>query len=198
MKRSAIRKNLPLIITGVIALVVVSAAAYVHFHRPKKTVDTVPSTNSTNNSPANTANHPGAGTAGVNNTGTTPGPSEPPATPPPATRPPSSTGLAIPTGQLLSKHTISLSGVDQSNNPSEVSTCATASGANCTIRLTGPNGSIKYAVDQPISADGQGNVAINWNAKDRGLTSGKWKVEAVASGGNQTAVSEPDYLTVNP
>lgn len=193
MKKSALRKNLPLIITGLVALGVVAAAAYVHFNRPssQNLADTVPSS------------HPGAGAAGTtqpssssgsnSSNGSSPAPSPTPATDPQY----NSSTLAKPTGQLLSNHTISLGATDPSMAPSESSTCVTVPGATCTIRLTGPDGTIKYVADQPVTVNDQGGANFDWNAKTRGLTAGKWKVEAVAEKDGQTATSNADYLTVN-
>lgn len=111
----------------------------------------------------------------------------------------SANSIPKPTGQLLSKHTVSLSSVAGETSPDEESTCQSVSGATCEIKLTGPNGMVKYVGRKSMQDQNNGNsIAIyNWNAKDLGLTAGRWKVEALASYGGATATSDPDYLRVN-
>jgi cytoskeletal protein RodZ len=188
-------KNVPLIVTGVVALGLGLAAAYVHFYRPGNRLTTNTPSGANTNTAAPTNDHPGAGTAGQ--TPASPG-STTKQSPAPTDPQYNSSTLAKPGGQLLSNHHISLTGTTDSTKPTESSTCTTVTGATCTIRLTGPNGTVKYATDSPVAVNGQGVVTFEWNAQTRGLTVGQWKVEAVAAKGNQTAVSYADTLTVNP
>lgn len=106
------------------------------------------------------------------------------------------TSLPKPTGQLVSNHAVSLSSTAPESKPDEASACQTVAGATCDIRLTGSDGTVKLLGAKTV--DSRGGVAFEWNAATLGLKTGKWKVEAVAFSGSQTAVSEPDYLQVSP
>ncbi len=137
--------------------------------------------------------HPGAGAAGVGSSSTagSGSPSSPTSTSPQTTSTGSPTSsIGKPSGQLLSNHTVSLSG-----NSSEESACQTVAGATCDIRLTGPNGTVKTLGAKAVDANG--SAIFDWNAASVGLSPGKWTVEAVASKGGDTEVSQPDYLQVN-
>ncbi len=175
------RKNIALVIT---AAVLVTGAFYVKFGNlhPRKPQSQSPS--QTQNQPAQTAQNAGPGDTSV-----------PPA-PTTQTTPPTSSKIAAPTGQLISNHEISLSSNQPESAPNEVSTCRTVPGAACDIRLTGPSGTIIMLGAK--STDAQGGAEFDWNARDKGLTPGKWKVEAVATKDGQSATSNPDYLQVNP
>lgn len=106
-----------------------------------------------------------------------------------------SSSIPEPTGQLLSKHRVSLSSTSPETGPDENSTCQTVTGATCDIKLTGPDGSVKYLGAQ--SVDAQGGAVFEWNAKNIGLSVGRWKVEAVATKDGSFATSDPDYLEVS-
>ncbi len=206
MKKFTIKKNLPLIITGVAALGLVGAAAYVHFSRPanQPAADTVPSVHpgagaaGTTNSTVNT----GAGTAGP--TSTSPTPTPPPA--PSTTSDPkyNSPSLAAPVQTFNKSHTpISLKQTDtnQPDYPSLVSTCQSVPGATCEILVVMGNSAITVAGPTVITdANGAANFSpTSWNANDKGLSVGTWTIKAVAKKDGQTSTSTSNYtLTVNP
>ncbi len=103
--------------------------------------------------------------------------------------------LAPPQGQLLSKHSISLSSNGPTNSPDQNSTCQSLVEAMCDIRLTGPGGIIKTLGQRAV--DGWGGANFYWNAQTLGLTPGQWKVEAVSTKDGQTTVLSADYLQVS-
>lgn len=162
------------------ALVVLGGGWAVWRGRGKLSIPTKPST----------SGHAGPTTQSSDSS---PGLAKPPVAPNPQ-HPASAIGQ--PTGQLISNHTISLTGTTPETSPSEVSTCQTQPNITCDIHLTGPDGQAKTLGAK--TTDSYGAVEFDWNAKDIGLTPGKWKVEAIASSGGQAAASNPDYLQVNP
>lgn len=92
--------------------------------------------------------------------------------------------LKTPSGTFVSNHRPKLGG--SKNETSEQSTCNTTPGATCFIRFT--NGSIEKTLEAK-TADVNGAVVWSWNIDDSGLSSGKWKVEAVANLGENTKVA---------
>lgn len=205
LKNISFKKNLPLILTGLVALGLVGAAAYVHFSRAGKThtVEVVP------------PNHPGAGAAGVNDvgsasgagaagTGTNPSNNPPPPPAPTAATDPkyNSQTLAAPSQTFNKSHTpISLS---QTNNsqpdyPSLDSTCQSVVGATCEIHAIKDGVDLLVAGPLTITDDTTGSVSFpSWNASDKHLTPGAWIIKAVAKKGGQISTSSSNYtLMVN-
>lgn len=97
--------------------------------------------------------------------------------------------LPTPTGQILSSATTSLS-----SGAMLESTCQTVSGATCDLKLTSPDGTIKYVGAKPVDSSGQ--VLFDWSAKQIGLSTGTWKVQAITQKDGQTAESPSYNLTV--
>ena len=205
MKKSVVRKDLPLIITGLVACGLVGVAAYVHInHKSPKAANTTPASNSvlTPKSANGVASHPGAGAAGTSNTdSSTAAATTTHATPPPAPTDPqyNSTTLAKPTQTFNKSHTpISLNETDQSkpDYPSLDSTCQSLAGATCEIHAV--NGTTDVLVAGPVTITDTTGVDLPWNAKTKGLSAGVWQIIAIAKANGQTASSEPVNLTVNP
>ncbi len=68
----------------------------------------------------------------------------------------------------------------------ESSTCLTTAGVTCQIRFT--KGSVTKKLPAKTT-NSNGNVSWNWTIQGAGLTSGTWKVSAVAINGNKTATA---------
>ena len=98
-----------------------------------------------------------------------------------------------PSGTFVSNHSITLS------NPgtlAEVSVCNTTSGATCTIQFSQGTTTRTLAAQ---TTDGSGNTSWNWNAGSANLTTGNWKVTAVAKLGDKTSSTEDTRgLAVQP
>jgi len=92
----------------------------------------------------------------------------------------SSAILLTPSGDFVSNHHPNLSGSPAPNTESSV--CNTTPGASCTITFT-KDGVTKSLPAQ--AADTNGFVNWNWKLQDIGLTSGTWKIKAVATLGSQ-------------
>lgn len=97
-----------------------------------------------------------------------------------------------PVGVFASNHRPNISG---SPSPSVLSsTCSTSPGAFCYIEFT--NGTIKKSLPQK-QVDQNGNTSWDWDIKDIGLTSGTWKVTAIAVNGSmQVKTQDPMDLVV--
>ncbi len=199
MKKSALKKNLPLLITGLVAAGLVAAAAYVRYSRPS----------GPRNSLTTPTLHPGAGAAGINdssdNTSSsgsngTSNTTSPSPTPSPSTDPQyNSSTLAKPTQTINKSHSyVSLSATDQADpqhSPSMDSTCTSVAGATCEIRATLGGTVITVVPATPVDTSTLG-IDVAWNAKDRGLTPGTWVITAVAKKDGQTSTSDPISIEV--
>ncbi len=167
------------VIIGGVAALALASAAFLYSRNQTPPTET----------PTNTPADQGSNSSTDNNPSNTPPPATKPATTPTTpTATPKTQTLPKPTGQLLSNHSVSLSG-----NSDEESACQTVVGAKCNIKLTGPGGGIYLGAQ---SVDSNGATIFDWNAKQRHLTVGQWKVEAIATKNGQTATSNPEYLTV--
>jgi hypothetical protein len=102
--------------------------------------------------------------------------------------------LLTPSGTFVSNHRPNLGGLPAPNTITSV--CTTTPGATCTITFT-KDGTVKQL--DPRTADSEGSVYWNWKLQDIGLTTGSWKIKAVATlnGGTKTAADSLD-LTVSP
>jgi hypothetical protein len=110
-----------------------------------------------------------------------------------APTPDSSTTPSSPLGIFVSNHHPNLSGSPAPNT--ETSTCTTTPGVQCQIRFT-QNNIVKYLPSQ--LTDANGNTNWNWKLQDINLTSGTWKVSAVATNGNKLSVANDSInLEVN-
>src|SRR5947209_2240504 len=76
-------------------------------------------------------------------------------------------GLPSPSGQLLSKHTVSLSSPSPQTNASEESVCQSVANANCQI-VASLNGRSVMVAQQSTGSNGM--VIMDWSAKTAGLT----------------------------
>lgn len=98
----------------------------------------------------------------------------------------SSVALVAPYGNFVSNHYPGQNGSDLK----ELSLCTTTPGATCFIKFTRGD-TVKVL---PVKTTDQGGSATwEWNITDAGLTSGSWKIEAIAKLGTQTA-STTDQL----
>ena len=77
----------------------------------------------------------------------------------------------------------------------EQSVCNTTPGATCFIEFT--NGDAKKQLEVK-PADSNGSVIWNWDITSSGLSSGSWKVRAVASLGGQTKTVDDERQLVVP
>ncbi len=199
LKKIKIRQNLPLIITGLVALGLVSTAAYVYFNRPENRLatETKKPTDHPGAGAAEITNNPGSGGVAEGNEGgsyTSPSANQ--------TDPQyNSTTLASPIQTFNKSRTpVSLSQTDtsQPDHPTLVSTCQSVAGATCEIHAILGSADIVVAGPMTVSDDTTG-AEMSWNAKDKGLTKGVWTIKAVAKKGGQTSTSTSNYtLTVNP
>lgn len=99
--------------------------------------------------------------------------------------------LEPPTGTFVSAHKISLN-----TNPPLQSTCETTPKASCYITFT--NGSKVVKLNQQTTDDG-GAAYWTWKPKDVGLTTGSWKVQAVAQLGSKTLTADDSLkLEITP
>lgn len=95
----------------------------------------------------------------------------------------------VPTGTFISNHHPNLSGQPAPNI--ESSTCTTTPGVACQIEFT--NGHITKSLEsQATNADG--NTSWTWNLNDLGLTTGDWKVTAVATNGDKVTTADDSML----
>lgn len=94
--------------------------------------------------------------------------------------------LITPYGNFVSNHFPGQNGT----TTSEASICNTSPGATCYIKFTNvTTGDTTQLATQ--TADAQGYVSWYWDVdKDAHLTSGKWKITAVATLGGQTKTAE--------
>jgi hypothetical protein len=94
--------------------------------------------------------------------------------------------LVAPTGNFVSNHFPGANG----SPTTEASTCNTSPGASCYIKFTNiDTGQTTQLSTQAV--DARGSTSWYWDvSKDAHLTSGQWKVAAVASLGSQTKSSD--------
>lgn len=91
------------------------------------------------------------------------------------------TNLSDPTGNFVSNHRPNLSGSPAPNTVTSV--CTTTPGATCTIQFVQSDKTLKL---EQRTTDKGGSAYWDWKIQDIGLTSGVWKVTAVATLGAQT------------
>ncbi|GAC1372131.1 MAG: hypothetical protein NVSMB39_6370 [Candidatus Saccharimonadales bacterium] len=107
------------------------------------------------------------------------------------------TPAAVPLGQLVSKHSLSLSAVSLHSGPQMDSTCSGLPGATCTLYLQGPAG--QNITGGTLTLDYQyGGGAFNWNAANLGLTPGTWKILTTITANGTSATTLADIITVFP
>jgi hypothetical protein len=100
--------------------------------------------------------------------------------------------LIIPSGTFVSNHRPKLGGTDQERL--EQSTCNTTPGAQCAIKFT--NSSTEKTLEAK-TADSSGSVVWNWDINNSGLTTGSWKVTAIATlNGKTSSAADPITLEV--
>jgi thermitase len=104
--------------------------------------------------------------------------------------------LAAPRGELLNKHTVSLSSTDPLTDPNMVTTCLGIPGATCDVVLSGPGGASIDLGAQLL--DDTGQYVYEWNALDLGLSPGAWQISASLADFNETATTGPFAFTVAP
>lgn len=97
--------------------------------------------------------------------------------------PPVTKTVTAPTGDFVSNHHPNLSGSPAPNTMTSV--CTTTVGIDCKITFTNvSSGAIKSLPNH--QTDAGGTAYWDWKLQDIGLTAGTWKIEAIASYGDQT------------
>jgi hypothetical protein len=110
-----------------------------------------------------------------------------------APTPDTSVTPSTPLGTFVSNHHPNLSGSPAPNT--ETSTCTTTPGVQCQISFT-KNDVIKYLPSQ--LTDINGNTNWSWRLQDIGLTSGAWRISAIATNGSKTSTANDSMsLEVN-
>lgn len=97
-----------------------------------------------------------------------------------------STSLLMPTGDFVSAH-----GKSDQPLPSNAlisSVCNTTPGASCKVTFTSSDGTVKNLPAQ-ITDRGGSTYWNGWKLSDYGITSGSWKIEAIATQGSETKVA---------
>jgi hypothetical protein len=94
--------------------------------------------------------------------------------------------LVSPTGNFVSNHY-----PGQSGSPTtETSTCNTSPGASCYIKFTNVDSDDTTQLPTQLT-DARGSTSWYWDTKnDAHLTSGQWKITAVATLGDQTKTAD--------
>ena len=156
----------------VVVILLAGGALFAYFHH-RKTVTVIPTTSkhTTNVKVTGVPNQPAAAQA------TSPAASSAKVNPPAA---PSGNGPAAPTGPFVSNHS-----PGQNGSPlSEASVCNTSPGASCYIEFINGNSTKKLPAQ---TTDNTGAAYWSWNINDAGLSSGTWKITAIATLNGQTS-----------
>lgn len=98
----------------------------------------------------------------------------------------SNTYLQAPAGDFVSDHHPNLSGSPAPNTLTSV--CSTTPGATCYITFT--QGSTVKSLTKQIADAGGGVYWSNYSLQSVGLTTGTWKVQAIASLNGQTKTTD--------
>lgn len=174
-------RNLPLIPTVVLMIVLVAAGVWFFYFHNHKIVSTIPSTRL----PAATASSPDK-YSGNSSTSTQSSSSASKSLSGSASNGPAP---AAPTGYFVSNHHPS-----SSTSLSEASICVTTPGASCYIQFSKDN--ILKTLQSQVAVDG--TASWNWNIHDAGLTTGNWQVKAIATLNGQTQTTTDSLELVVP
>lgn len=186
-KKSGFAKNYVILI--VLLVIAVAAGAYfafAYYHKPSGNI--IPSkTSASGNKPAQSTKS-GSGSSSPSSSTTSSQPTS--AKTAPAATPAKGAGPAQPTGPFVSNHT-----PGQNGSPTtEISNCNTTPGATCFIEFT--NGSTTKQL-APQATDGNGSTSWSWDIGSAGLTSGSWKITAIATlNGKTSSASDGAPLVV--
>lgn len=102
--------------------------------------------------------------------------------------------LIAPSGTFVSNHNPNLDGDPAPNLIQSV--CVTTPGATCTITFT-KDGTTKSLPEQ--TTDSEGATYWDWKVQSIGLTTGEWRIKAVAKLGSQTKTAQDSLnLKVDP
>ena len=186
------RKNKKWIIISAIVIIVLlgGVGAYWYFSHSTNTTQTDngyynPSTNNPSTNVPNSNSKEGQSNTGIvspKDQGNTVTP-----------KPDSSVTPSTPLGTFVSNHRPNLSGSPTPNT--ETSTCTTTPGVQCQIRFT--NNNIVKSLPSQLT-DSNGNTNWSWKLQDIGLTSGSWKISAIAINGSHTSTANDSMnLEVN-
>lgn len=104
--------------------------------------------------------------------------------------------IGRPYGQLLSRQSLSLTGVSLASGPLMNTTCSGISGASCQIQLIGPSGGMIDLGAKTL--DAYGGAEFNWNASSLGLAPGNWQIKATQSAYGQAVSTTTQNLLVSP
>lgn len=108
--------------------------------------------------------------------------------------PSGSTQLLAPSGNFVSNHRPNLDGNPAPNLIQSV--CVTSVGASCYISFS--NGQVTKSLN-PQTTDAEGATYWSWKLQDIGITTGNWKITAIASYGSSTKTTvDPLSLEVGP
>ena len=104
--------------------------------------------------------------------------------------------LLVPTGNFVSNHHPNLSGSPAPNTMTSV--CNTSAGASCTITFIDATTNVVRSLPTQVTDKG-GSAYWDWKLQDVGLTTGRWKIEAIVRLGNQTQSAQDEMsLEVGP
>jgi cytoskeletal protein RodZ len=102
--------------------------------------------------------------------------------------------LVAPSGTFVSNHRPNLSGSPAPNTIASV--CNSTPGAKCTITFT-QKGVTKSLPEKTI--DDNGSVYWSWQLQDIGISTGTWKIQAIATLNGQTKITTDSLdLVVSP
>lgn len=176
--RTSRKKTLILALT-VLVLLIIAVTIYMSRTQPKPVSGTI----KTANTPATSVTNSGTdSTSSANEAQNTPDKSS-------SVAQSSATGdLTAPYGSFVNNHTPGQNGSDMNM----LSQCNTSPGAVCYIKLTQDN--VVRTLPEK-TADSSGSIYWEWKISDAGLTTGKWKIEAVAKLGSQSK-STADQLSL--
>jgi hypothetical protein len=178
--KSTPKSKLILVALLVVLIAIAGYVTYSHYH---KSGNIIPSKTS-----GSTAKPSSKSSSTSSSSTTASQPSSAKSSPPPA--PASGAGPIQPTGPFVSNNTPGQNGAPTT----EVSVCNTTPGASCYIEFT--NGGITKKLTSQTT-DSNGAAGWSWDIKDAGLTSGSWKITAIASyNGQSSSASDPVNLEV--
>jgi len=184
MKAKLKNKTRKLILLGVILLAAVVAIGVWAWHRPtgSKVAVVTPSPKPVESEGPGKDTTEHAGPASDTST-------QPQTTATPAPQP--SALLTTPI-ETLSSHEVKLG-----SSSTLDSTCATTVGASCYIQASKGTVTLVVSDTKTVPNDASGGVELPWNA-NKLTAAGDWSIVAVASLHGQTAMSDPQTLTVTP
>jgi subtilisin family serine protease len=110
----------------------------------------------------------------------------------------SDVSLQDPGGELLNKHSVSLSSTDPTTSPQMASTCSGVPDGSCDMVLNGPSGQMIDLGTQALDPI-YGGTVYYWDAAQLGLTPGQWTITVTETGPyNQSSTLPPQALTISP